>query len=37
MKALKAMMPMLLISVIVLLLITYIPALTTWLPSMIKT
>ncbi len=34
MKALKAMMPMLLISVIVLLLIT---ALTTWLPSMIKT
>ena len=37
MKALKAMMPMLLISVIVLMLITYIPALTTWLPSMIKT
>lgn len=37
MKALKAMMPMLLISVIVLLLITYIPVLTTWLPSMIKT
>ena len=36
-KALKAMMPMLLISVIVLMLITYIPALTTWLPSMIKT
>ena len=35
MKALKAMMPMLLISVIVLMLITYIPALTTWLPSMI--
>ena len=37
MKALKAMMPMLLISVTVLMLITYIPALTTWLPSMIKT
>lgn len=37
MKALKAMMPMLLISVIVLMLITYIPVLTTWLPSMIKT
>ena len=37
MKALKAMMPMLLISVIVLMLITYIPALTTWLPSMIQT
>lgn len=37
MKALKAMMPMLLISVIVLMLITYVPALTTWLPSMIKT
>lgn len=37
MKALKAMMPMLLISVIVLMLITYIPALTTWLPGMIKT
>ena len=37
MKALKAMMPMLLISVIVLMLITYSPALTTWLPSMIKT
>ena len=37
MKALKAMMPMLLISVIVLMLITYIPARTTWLPSMIKT
>ena len=37
MKALKAMMPMLLSSVIVLMLITYIPALTTWLPSMIKT
>ena len=37
MKTLKAMMPMLLISVIVLMLITYIPALTTWLPSMIKT
>lgn len=37
MKALKAMIPMLLISVIVLMLITYIPALTTWLPSMIKT
>ena len=36
-KTLKAMMPMLLISVIVLMLITYIPALTTWLPSMIKT
>ena len=35
--SLKAMMPMLLISVIVLMLITYIPALTTWLPSMIKT
>ena len=37
MKALKAMMPMLLISVIVLMLITYIPVLTTWLPSMNKT
>ena len=37
MKALKAMMPMLLISVIVLMLITYIPVLTPWLPSMIKT
>ena len=37
MKALKAMMHMLLISVIVLMLITYIPVLTTWLPSMIKT
>ena len=34
-KALKAMMPLLLVSILVLLLITYVPALTTWLPSVL--
>lgn len=34
-KTLRAMMPMLIISIIVLLLITYIPALTTWLPTVL--
>ncbi|MCF0123524.1 MAG: TRAP transporter large permease [Ruminiclostridium sp.] len=36
MKTLKAMMPMLLISIVVLMLITFVPGLTTWLPSIVK-
>ena len=35
-KSLKALMPMLLISICVLLLITYVDPLTTWLPSLLK-
>ena len=35
-KSLKALMPLLLISVVVLLLITYVDPLTTWLPSLLK-
>lgn len=35
-KSLKALMPMLLISIVVLLLITYVDPLTTWLPSLLK-
>ena len=35
MKALKAMMPMLIISIVVLMLITYISPLVTWLPSVL--
>ena len=33
MRALRAMVPMLIISIVVLLVVTYVPALTTWLPS----
>ena len=35
-KSLKALLPLLLISVVVLLLITYVDPLTTWLPSLLK-
>ena len=35
-KSLKALMPLLLISIVVLLLITYVDPLTTWLPSLLK-
>ena len=35
-KTLKAMMPMLIIALVALVLITYVPALTTWLPSLIQ-
>lgn len=35
-KTLRALMPMLLISVIVLMLVTFIPAVTMWLPTLIK-
>lgn len=35
-KTLRSMMPMLLLSIGVLFLISYVPALTTWLPSLIK-
>lgn len=34
-KTMRSMMPMLIISVIVLMLITYVPQITTWLPSLI--
>ena len=34
-KALKSLMPMLLISIVVLMLVTYIEPLTTWLPSVL--
>ncbi len=35
-KTLKALMPMLLIAITVLFMVTYIPGLTTWLPSLMK-
>ena len=35
-KTMKSLMPMLLIAIVVLFLVTYIPALTTWLPSLMK-
>lgn len=35
-KTIRSMMPLLLISIIVLMLITYVPQITTWLPSLIK-
>ena len=35
-KTLKAMRPMLLIAFVALMLITYVPGLTTWLPALIQ-
>jgi TRAP-type C4-dicarboxylate transport system permease large subunit len=35
-KTMRSLMPMLLLSIAVLMLITYVPQITTWLPSMIK-